>query len=79
MNFDKWFNSQDTLVKAILMLLPVVGWVVEFLVRLSIALRTKEPIHIVVFLVFAFIGWTWVIVVADFVYLILKGNLFLAK
>lgn len=79
MNFDKWFNSQDTLVKAILMLLPVVGWVVEFLVRLSIALRTKEPIHIVVFLVFAFIGWTWVLVVADFVYLILKGNLFLAK
>ena len=79
MAFDKWFNSQTTLVKAILMLIPVVGWVVEFLVRLSIALRTKEPIHIAVFLAFAFLGWTWVLVVADFVYLILKGNLFLAK
>ena len=79
MTFDKWFNSQTTLVKAILMLLPVVGWVVEALVRLSIALRTKEPIHIVVFLVFALVGWTWVLVVADFVYMILKGHLFLAK
>ena len=79
MKFDKWFNSQDTLVKAILMLIPVVGWIVEFLVRLSVALRTGEPIHWVVFLVFAFIGWTWVLVVADFIYLILKGNLFLAK
>ncbi len=79
MTFDKWFNSQTTLVKAILMLLPVVGWVVEALVRLSIALRTKEPIHIVVFLVFVLVGWTWVLVVADFVYMILKGHLFLAK
>ena len=79
MTFDKWFNSQTTLVKATLMLLPVVGWVVEALVRLSIALRTKEPIHIVVFLVFVLVGWTWVIVVADFVYMILKGHLFLAK
>ena len=27
MTFDKWFNKQSTLLKAILLLLPVVGWV----------------------------------------------------
>lgn len=79
MTFDKWFNSQSTLVKAILMLLPIVGWVVELLVRLSVALRTKEVIHIVVFILFVVVGWAWFLVVADFIYLLIKGHLFLAK
>ena len=79
MNFDKWFNSQSTLVKAILLLLPAVGWIVECLVRLSVMLRTKEPIHIVVFLVFLLVGWGWILGVADFIYCMLKGNLFLAE
>ena len=26
MTFDKWFNKQSVLIKAILLLLPVVGW-----------------------------------------------------
>jgi hypothetical protein len=56
MTFDKWFNQQSVLVKAILLLLPVVGWACECLVRLSVALRTKNIIHIVVFLAFLFIA-----------------------
>ena len=79
LKFDKWFNSQSTLIKAILLLLPVVGWICECLVRLSIALRTKQPIHIVVFAVFVLIGWGWFLGAIDFVYLLLNGHLILAK
>jgi hypothetical protein len=79
MTFDKWFNSQSTLLKAILLLLPVVGWVCECLVRLSIALRTKKTLHTVVFLVFLFVGWGWFLGAIDFVYMLLKGHLILAK
>lgn len=79
MTFDKWFNSQDRLVQVILLVIPFVGWIVECLVRLSVALRTKSIIHIVVLLLFLFVGWTWILCVIDLVYLILKGNLILGK
>ena len=78
MTFDKWFNSQSTLVKAILLLLPFVGWVCECLVRLSVMLRTKSTIHIVVFVLFVVVGWGWVLGLIDLVYLLLKGHLILA-
>ena len=79
MQFDKWFNKQSVLVKAILLLLPVVGWIVEVLVRASVALRTKSVVHIVVLLVFIFVGWGWILGVADFIYMLVKGHLFLAE
>ena len=79
MTFDKWFNKQSVLVKAILLLLPVVGWVCECLVRLSVMLRTKNIIHVVVFLAFLFIGWGWFLGAIDFVYMLVKGHLILAE
>lgn len=79
MTFDKWFNQQSVLVKAILLLLPIVGWACECLVRLSVALRTKNIVHIVVFLAFLFIGWGWFLGVIDFVYMLLTGHLILAE
>ena len=79
MTFDKWFNKQSTLVKAILLLLPIVGWVCECLIRLSVALKTKTVLHIVVFLAFLFIGWGWILGVIDFIYMLVKGHLILAK
>lgn len=78
MKFDKWFNSQSVLLKAILLLIPFVGWVVECLVRLSVMLRTKSVVHIVVFLVFLLAGWGWVLAVIDCIYMLLTGHLILA-
>ena len=78
MTFDKWFNSQSTLVKAILLLLPVVGWICECLVRLSVMLRTNNIIHVVVFILFLCVGWGWILGVIDFVYMLLNGHLILA-
>ncbi len=78
MSFDKWFNSQSTLIKVILLIIPVVGWIVEALVRLSVALNKKDVISIVVFLLFLFVGWSWILCILDLVYLIVKGHLILA-
>ena len=79
MTFDKWFNSQSTLVKAILLLLPVVGWVCEILIRLSVLLRTKSTEHLIVFLIVLFLGEFWILGVIDFVYMLLNGHLILGK
>ncbi len=79
MQFDKWFNKQSTLVKVILLLIPFVGWVTEILIRLSVMLRTKSIEHILVFLFFVIIGWSWVFCVIDLIYLCVKGHLILGK
>lgn len=79
MQFDKWFNKQSVLIKAILLLIPGVNWVVECLVRLSVMLKTKSVLHIVVFLLFLFVGWGWFLGAIDFVYMLLTGHLFLAE
>lgn len=78
MNFDRWFNSQDRLVKVILLIIPIIGWIVECLVRLSIMLRTKSILHIVVFLLFLFVGWSWILCLIDLIYLVVKGHLIFA-
>ena len=78
MTFDKWFNKQSVLLKAILLLIPVVNWVMECLIRLSVMLRTKSVVHIVVFLLFLLVGWGWFLGVLDFIYMLLTGHLILA-
>ena len=78
MNFDKWFYNQSKLVQVILLLIPFVGWIAELLIRLSVLLRDKSVINIVVFVVFVVVGWGWVLAVAYLIYLLIKGHLFLA-
>lgn len=78
MSFDKWFNSQSTLIKVILLVIPLVGWIVELLVRLSVMLDRMDVISIVVFVLFLVVGWGWFLCILDLVYLIVKGHLILA-
>ncbi len=78
MEFDKWFNNQSTLLKVILLIIPFVGWIVELLVRASVAVTKKDAVSIVVLVLFVVFGWTWVLCIVDLVYLILKGHLILA-
>ena len=79
MTFDKWFNKQSILLKAILLLIPGVNWVMECLIRLSVMLRTKSVLHIVVFILFLVVGWGWFLGAIDFIYMILTGHLFFAE
>lgn len=78
MEFDKWFNKQSTLLKVILLIIPFVGWVVELLVRTSVAVTKKDAVSIVVLVLFVVIGWAWILCVVDLIYLIVKGHLILA-
>ena len=72
MSFDKWFYGQEKIVQALLLIIPFVGWVVECLVRLSVALS------IIVFVLFLVVGWGWLLCLIDLIYLILNGRLILA-
>ncbi len=78
MSFDKWFNGLDRVVQVILLIIPFVGWIVECLVRLSVALNKKDAVSIVVFVLFLVIGWGWFLCLIDLIYLALKGHLILA-
>lgn len=78
MSFDKWFNSQSSLVKLVLLIIPFVGWIVELLIRLSVLLRTRSVVHLVVFLLFLVIGWGWFLCIIDLIYMLLTGHLILA-
>ena len=79
MQFDKWFNKQSVIIKAILLIIPVVSWVCEVLVRLSVLLRTKSTIHVIALIAFLVIGGIPVLAIADFIYMLVKGHLFLAE
>lgn len=76
--FDKWFNEQSRGLQLILMILPFVGWIVELLIRGSKAFRERDTLSIVVFLLFVVVGWSWIIVIIDLIYLFNKGHLILA-
>ena len=78
MSFDKWFNEQDRLVQVLLLIIPFVGWIVECLVRLSVAVNKKDVVSVVVFVLFIFVGWSWIVCIIDLIYLALNGHLILA-
>ncbi|MDE7161816.1 MAG: hypothetical protein K2N65_03545 [Anaeroplasmataceae bacterium] len=54
MSFNKWFEKQSRLIQLLLLLIPVVGWIVEILVRLS-ALLTKTNLKNVLGFIFGLI------------------------
>ncbi len=78
MSFDKWFYGQEKIVQVLLLIIPFVGWVVECLVRLSVALNKKDAVSIIVFVLFLVVGWGWLLCIIDLIYLILNGRLILA-
>ncbi|MCI8368971.1 MAG: hypothetical protein HFJ81_05020 [Clostridia bacterium] len=78
MSFDKWFYGQERIVQMLLLIIPFVGWVVECLVRLSVALNKKDAVSIIVFVLFLVVGWGWLLCLIDLIYLILNGRLILA-
>lgn len=77
MNFDKWFEKQSLLIKVILLILPLVGWVVEVLVRLSAFLRKKSTVNLVGLIIGIIGNWMWSVI--DLVVLLVTGRLFLVE
>ena len=77
MAFDEWFNQQSRLIQVLLLIIPVVGWIVEILVRLSAVVRNASTNNIVGLILGVIGNMIWAIV--DLVYLILKGDLLLLE
>lgn len=77
MTLDKWFNKQSRIVQLLLLLIPVVNWVTEIGVRWSVALRTKDLIHILIAILVTFVGlgFGWL----DLVWVLLFNHMILAK
>lgn len=57
----KWFNKQSRLVQIILLLIPVVNWVVEVLVRWSSVIHAKKKnvLNIIAAILVTFVGFAW--------------------
>lgn len=77
MTFDKWFNQQDRLVQIILLLIPGLNWIMEILIRLSVFLRKKDIVSLLLFIlvipgVGVVLGWV------DLIWTLLYGHLILA-
>ena len=51
-----WFNRQSRLVQIILLLIPVVNWVVEIVVRWSAFFKTKSIVTLLVAILVTFFG-----------------------
>ena len=80
MNFDKWFDYQSKMVRVVLLFIPVIGWVVEILVRISALTKKQCKINVVGLVVFFLIGWTWLPTIIDMFYLAITDRLmFLVK
>ena len=74
----KWFNKQSKLVQLLLLLIPFVNWVVEFLIRWEKALKTKDLLDIIVAIIVTF-GVGILLGILDFIWVLLFGHLILAK
>ncbi len=72
-----WFNRQSRLVQIILLLIPVVNWVVEILVRWSAFLKTKSLVTLLVAILVTFFGlaFGWL----DLIWCLLFKHLIFAK
>ena len=51
-----WFNKQSRLVQIILLLIPVVNWITEILVRWSTFFKKGGALRLIICLVVTFLG-----------------------
>ena len=72
-----WFNRQSRLIQIILLLIPVVNWVIEILVRWSAFLKTKSIVTLLVAILVTFFGlaFGWL----DLIWCLLFKHLIFAK
>jgi hypothetical protein len=78
MEFQNWFYKQNLLVKVILLLIPVVNWIVEILVRASILLK-KNTLTNIIGLVLFIIPWGAILSWVDLVMILLGNKLIITE
>ncbi len=73
----KWFNSCSRLVQVILLIIPVVNWIVEILVRADDFISDKKMSSLLFLIIFILGGWFLGYV--DLVWVLLFNHLIGAK
>lgn len=53
---DKWFHKQNKLIQVLLLILPIINWFVEILVRWSAFLKKGGAVRLIVSLIVTILG-----------------------
>ncbi len=72
-----WFNKLPRLIQFILLLIPIVSWVVEILVRWGTFIKTGGLVGLVVAIIYTIFGCIPIIGWIDLVWVLLFKKLFL--
>lgn len=75
----KKFFGLPKLVQIILLILPLVGWIVELIVRWSAVVEKFTVLNLVVALLYTFVGWGLILEIVDIIWILLFDHLFLTK
>lgn len=75
----KKFFELPRLVQIILLIIPIVGWIVELIIRWSAVLEKFTLLNLVAALIYTFLGWGIVLQIIDIIWIILFKHLFLTK
>lgn len=73
MTVDKWFDSQDRLVKVLLLIIPFVNWIIEIFVRISAILRNPSQLNLIGLIVYIIGGW--ILGFIDLIFVIIQDKM----
>jgi uncharacterized membrane protein YbhN (UPF0104 family) len=77
MNFDEWFNEQERLVKIIFLFIPIIGWLIEILVRVSALVKSQSTTNILGLIIFVLGGYIFQFF--DLIYLAITDKMLLVE
>ena len=75
----KKFFKLPRLVQIILLIIPIVGWIVELIIRWSAVLEKFTLLNLVAALIYTFLGWGIILQIIDIIWIVLFKHLFLTK
>ncbi len=75
----KKFFGLPRVVQIILLILPIVGYIVELVVRWSAVIEKFTILNLVAALIYTFLGWGIVLQIIDIIWILLFKHLFLTK
>lgn len=75
----KKFFDLPRIVQIILLIIPVVGWIVELIIRWSAVFEKFTILNLVAALIYTFFGWGIVLQIVDIIWILLFKHLFLTK
>ena len=79
MNFDTWFHNQSKVIQIVLLILPLIGWIVDLLVRWSAFIKKNSAVNLVMALVITLFGEFWILTILDAIWIALNNKLFIEE